>query len=142
MTYRRVLLPPVVVDEVRVEVEPEDVRVDVEPEAVLVLFVDSRLMVVVRPLSSVRLIVVRVVPDLLTRLSTVVEGATVRVVAEPEAVRVEVEEDEVVRVDVEVEDEVVADDEGEDVRPDVVVAVRPEVVVVVEVVRGVAVPEA
>ena len=35
---------------------------------------DSRLTVVVRPEASVVLTVVRVVPDLLTRLSTVVEG--------------------------------------------------------------------
>ena len=103
------------------------------------LLVDSRLTVVVRPLSSVLLMVVRVVPDLLTRLSTVVEGATVRVevepeevrvVAVPEEVRVEVVVLEVVRVEVDVAEE----DVGEDV--------RPEVVVVVVDVRCVAVPEA
>ena len=114
-TYRRVLLP----------------------EAVRVLLVDSRLTVVVRPFSSVLLIVVRVVPDLLTRLSTVVEGATVRVEVVPEEVRVVVVVPEVVRVEVEVD--VFVED---DVVDDVGVAVRPEVVVVVVDVRGIAVPEA
>ena len=41
---------------------------------------DSRLTVVVRPEASVVLTVVRVVPDLLTRLSTVVEGFCVEAV--------------------------------------------------------------
>ena len=77
-TYLRVLLlPPLVV---RVELEPLVVRVELEPPAVRVLFVDSRLTVVVRPVSSVDLMTVRVVPDLFTRLSTVVEGEAVRVV--------------------------------------------------------------
>lgn len=69
-------------DELRVAPEPEEVRwlederVDVELAGadVRVLFIDSRLTVVVRPDASVDLMVVRVVPDLLTRLSTVVEG--------------------------------------------------------------------
>ena len=141
------MLLPVGADDVRVEVDPDevleedepvDVRVEAAGAAVRVLFVDSRLIVVVRPFASVLLMVVRVVPDLLTRLSTVVEGATVRVevepeevrvVAVPEEVRVEVVVLEVVRVEV-----VVEEDEGEDV--------RPEVVVVVVDVRCVAVPEA
>lgn len=146
MTYRRVLLP-VEVDGVRVEVEPEDVLDEDEPEdvrvdaagaAVRVLLVDSRLMVVVRPLASVLLMVVRVVPDLLTRLSIVVEGAAVRVEDEPEDVRAEVvEEDvrvEVVDVDVEVD----VDAAGEEVRP--VVAVD-EAELEVELVRVDAEPE-
>lgn len=97
MTYLRVLVPLWVdvdelreapdelrlsLDELRAAPEPEEVRwlederVDVELAGadVRVLFVDSRLTVVVRPDASVDLMVVRVVPDLLTRLSTVVEG--------------------------------------------------------------------
>ena len=76
-------------------------RVELEPPAVRVLFIDSRLTVVVRPDSSVDLMVVRVVPDLLTRLSTIVEGVTVRVEDEPVAVRVVVVVD-VVAVEVRV----------------------------------------
>lgn len=152
ITYRRVLLP-VEVDGVRVEVEPEDVLDEDEPEdvrvdaagaAVRVLLVDSRLMVVVRPLASVLLMIVRVVPDLLTRLSIVVEGAAVRVEDEPEDVRAEVVEKdvrvEVVDVDVEVDV-----DAGEDVRPEVVVADEVEPVRVdaePEVVRVEVEPEA
>ena len=129
------LLPPVGADDVRVEVDPDevleedepvDVRVEAAGAAVRVLFVDSRLIVVVRPFASVLLMVVRVVPDLLTRLSIVVEGAAVRVedepedvrvVAEPEDVRVEVAEDEELRVVV--DDDAEGDDAGEDVRPEV-----------------------
>lgn len=155
MTYRRVLLP-VEVDGVRVEVEPEDVLDEDEPEdvrvdaagaAVRVLLVDSRLMVVVRPLASVLLMIVRVVPDLLTRLSIVVEGAAVRVEDEPEDVRAEVVEEDV-RVEVVEEDvrvEVVDVDAGEDVRPEVVVADEVEPVRVdaePEVVRVEVEPEA
>ncbi len=155
MTYRRVLLP-VEVDGVRVEVEPEDVLDEDEPEdvrvdaagaAVRVLLVDSRLMVVVRPFASVLLMVVRVVPDLLTRLSIVVEGAAVRVEDEPEDVRAEVVEEDV-RVEVVEEDvrvEVVDVDAGEDVRPEVVVADEVEPVRVdaePEVVRVEVEPEA
>lgn len=74
MTYRRVLLPLVVVDVDVRDVEPEEVLVEEELVAVRVLLVDSRFTVVVRPFSSVLLMVVRVVPDLFTRLSTVVDG--------------------------------------------------------------------
>ena len=95
-TYLRVLEPPMGF-EVRVELEPEEVLEEDEPVAVRMLFVDLRLIVVVRPDSSVDLIVVRVVPDLFTRLSTDVEGVVVRVVAVPEEVRV-VEVPDVVRV--------------------------------------------
>lgn len=72
-TYLRVLVPPVGF-EVRVALEPEEVLEEDEPVAVRMLFVDSRLIVVVRPDASVDLMIVRVVPDLFTRLSTEVEG--------------------------------------------------------------------
>ena len=82
-TYLRVPEPLVVV-EVRVALEPEEVLEEDEPDdvrvevdagaAVRTLLMDSRLTVVVRPVSSVVRTVVRVVPDLLTRLSTEVEG--------------------------------------------------------------------
>ena len=62
-----------------------DVRVDdddaaevrVEGDELRVAEDDSRLTVVVRPEASVLLMVVRIVPDLLTRLSTVVDGTRV-----------------------------------------------------------------
>lgn len=114
-TYLRVLEPPVGF-EVRVELEPEEVLEEDEPvevrvaldacAAVRMLFVDSRLIVVVRPDSSVDLIVVRVVPDLFTRLSTEVEGVDVRVVAVPEEVRVDEVVEDVRDVDVEAGDAV------------------------------------
>ena len=82
-TYLRVPEPLVVV-EVRVALEPEEVLEEDEPDdvrvevdagaAVRALLMDSRLTVVVRPVSSVVRTIVRVVPDLLTRLSTEVEG--------------------------------------------------------------------
>lgn len=83
----RVLLPDVV--DVRVlvlgvadvRVDDEDVaEVRVEGDELRVAEDDSRLTVVVRPEASVLLIVVRMVPDLLTRLSTVVDGTRVAVV--------------------------------------------------------------
>ena len=61
-------------DEVETDVRVEDCLDDE----------DSRLMVVVFPEASVVLTVVRVVPDLLTRLSTVVEGVTDLVVERTE----------------------------------------------------------
>ena len=61
-------------DEVETDVRVEDCLDDA----------DSRLMVVVFPEASVVLTVVRVVPDLLTRLSTVVEGVTDLVVERTE----------------------------------------------------------
>lgn len=68
----RVLVPPV---EVEVRVEPDDERVEplVLPEE-RVLELLSRRTVVVLPLVSVVLTVVRVVPLLFTRVSIVVEG--------------------------------------------------------------------
>ena len=68
----RVLVPPV---EVEVRVEPDDERVEVlvlPDERVLELL--SRRTVVVLPLASVVLTVVRVVPLLFTRVSIVVDG--------------------------------------------------------------------
>jgi len=55
-------------DAAEVRVEGDELRVAED---------DSRLTVVVRPEASVLLMVVRMVPDLLTRLSTVVDGTRV-----------------------------------------------------------------
>ena len=75
---------PLVLVEVLVRVEVLLVRVEVAPERVLVDD-EVRFTVVVRPEASVCRIVVRVVPLLLTRVSTVVEGWRV---VEPERVEV------------------------------------------------------
>ena len=65
--------------EVRVlDDDAADVRV--EGDELRVAEDDSRLTVVVRPEASVLLMVVRMMPDLLTRLSTVVDGTRVAVV--------------------------------------------------------------
>ena len=83
---------PLVREFVSDEREPEEREVPlVREEVELLAGVDSRLTVVVRPVVSVVLMVVWVVPLLRTRVSTVVEGSrfcVVCVVVEPE-VRVE-----------------------------------------------------
>jgi hypothetical protein len=70
----RVLVLGVV--DVRV-LDDDAAEVRVEGDELRVAEDDSRLTVVVRPEASVLLMVVRMVPDLLTRLSTVVDGTRV-----------------------------------------------------------------